>query len=158
MCLCKLHLGHNHPTLFHTQECLQQDVENSHTTHYRFRVNVYLLCRTLIIIIPVQLNPFPSKPSLHVQLKLPSVSVQLALGLHRSVPSSHSLISAEWMIVDKMHVTYPTIYNGLTCTVDPISSVARVAGAGVNPLCVSAVCILMTIVQVITLTFIDICI
>ena len=62
------------------------------------------------------------------------------------------------MIGDKMHVTYPTIYNELTCTVDPISSVARVAGAGEIPNRVSAVCILMTVVQIITLTFIDICI
>ena len=61
------------------------------------------------------------------------------------------------MIVDKMHVTYLTIYNELTCTVDPISSVARVAGAGETSLCVSALCILMTVVEVITLTFINIC-
>ena len=44
----------------------------------------------------------------------------------------------------------------LTCTVDTISSVARVAGAGETSLCVNALCILMTIVQVITPTFIDI--
>ena len=56
-----------------------------------------------------------------------------------------------------MHVTYLTIYNELTCTVDPISSVARVAGAGETSLCVSALCILMTVVEVITLTFINIC-
>ena len=61
------------------------------------------------------------------------------------------------MIVNKMHVTYLTIYNELTCTVDPISSVARVAGAGETSLCVSALCILMTVVEVITLTFINIC-
>ena len=61
------------------------------------------------------------------------------------------------MIVDKMHVTYLVIYNELTCTVDPISSVARVAGAGETSLCVSALCILMTVVEVITLTFINIC-
>ena len=44
---------------------------------------------------PVQLNPSPSKPSLHVQQKLPSVSVQLALEWHGYVSSSHSLISAD---------------------------------------------------------------
>ena len=44
--------------------------------------------------VPVQLNPFPSKPSLHVQLKVPSASVQLALEWHGYVSSSHSLISA----------------------------------------------------------------
>ena len=44
----------------------------------------------------------------------------------------------------------------LTCAVDPITSVARVAGAGETSLCVSAVCILMTIVQVITPTLIDV--
>ena len=56
-----------------------------------------------------------------------------------------------------MYPTYLTIYNELTCTVDPISSVARVAGTGETPLCVRALCILMTVVQVITLTLIDIC-
>ena len=45
--------------------------------------------------LPVQLNPSPSKPTLHMQFKLPSVSVQLALELHGYVSSSHSLISAE---------------------------------------------------------------
>ena len=45
----------------------------------------------------------------------------------------------------------------LTCTVDTISSVTRVAGAGVTPHCVSAQCIFMAVVQVITLTFINIC-
>ena len=44
----------------------------------------------------------------------------------------------------------------LTWTVDSISSVARVAGAGETSLCVSALCILMTVVEVITLTLIDI--
>ena len=44
----------------------------------------------------------------------------------------------------------------LTCTVDSISSVARIAGAGETSLGVSALCILMTVVQVITLTFINI--
>ena len=44
----------------------------------------------------------------------------------------------------------------LTCTVDPISSVARITGAGETPLCVNALCILMTVVQDITLTLIDI--
>ena len=34
------------------------------------------------------------RSSLHVQMKLPSVSVQLALGLHVCISSSHSLISA----------------------------------------------------------------
>ena len=45
--------------------------------------------------LPVQLNPSPSKPSSHVQLKLPLVSVQLALELHVCISSSHSLISAQ---------------------------------------------------------------
>ena len=44
----------------------------------------------------------------------------------------------------------------LTCTVDTISSVARVAGAGETSLCVSALCILMAVVQVITPTLVDI--
>ena len=57
-----------------------------------------------------------------------------------------------------MHVTYLTIYNELTCAVDSISSVPRVAGAGETSLCVSALCILMTVVQVITPTLIDVCI
>ena len=57
-----------------------------------------------------------------------------------------------------MHVTYLTIYNELTCTVDSISSVASIAGAGETSLCVGALCILMTVVQVITLTLIDVCI
>ena len=50
---------------------------------------------------PVQLNPLPSKPSMHVQLKLPSVSVQLALGSHVCTSSSHSLTSAERTRVGK---------------------------------------------------------
>ena len=41
------------------------------------------------------MNPSPSKPSLHVQLKLPSVSVQLALELHVWVPNMHSSISVK---------------------------------------------------------------
>ena len=45
----------------------------------------------------------------------------------------------------------------LTCTVDTISRVTRVAGAGVTPHCVNALCTLMAVVQVITLTFINIC-
>ena len=53
-----------------------------------------------------------------------------------------------------MHKTVSKIR--LTCTGDPISSVARVASAGVTPLCVSALCILVTVVWVITPTFIDI--
>jgi len=32
--------------------------------------------------IPMQLKPSPSKPSMQVQVKLPIVSVQLALALH----------------------------------------------------------------------------
>ena len=42
-------------------------------------------------------------------------------------------------------------------TVDPISSIARIAKAGVTPVCVSALRILMTVV-LIPLTFINICI
>ena len=41
-------------------------------------------------------------------------------------------------------------------TVDPISSIARIAKAGVSPVCVSALRILMTVV-LIPLTFINIC-
>ena len=48
-----------------------------------------------VLYVPVQLKPLPSKPSLHVQLKLPSVSVQLALELHVCISSSHSLISVQ---------------------------------------------------------------
>ena len=43
----------------------------------------------------MQLNPLTSKPSLHVQLKLPSVSVQLALQLHAWSSDSHSSISVK---------------------------------------------------------------
>ena len=50
--------------------------------------------------LPVQLTPSPSKPSVHVQLKPPSVSVQLALELHVCVASSHSLISANTKVVE----------------------------------------------------------
>ena len=46
----------------------------------------------------------------------------------------------------------------LTCTVDTISSVAGVARADETPLCVGAVCFLMTVVQVITITVIELCI
>ena len=45
----------------------------------------------------------------------------------------------------------------LTCTVDSISSVARVAGAGETSLSVSAVCILTTVVELIILTLINVC-
>ena len=45
----------------------------------------------------------------------------------------------------------------LTCTVDSISSVAKVTGAGVTPHCVRALCPLMTVVGVITLTLINVC-
>ena len=57
-----------------------------------------------------------------------------------------------------MHVKLPTSeIQHLTCTVDTISSVTRVTGAGVTPHCVSALCILMTVVQVINLTLVKIC-
>ena len=52
-------------------------------------------CVACVLYVPVQLKPLPSKPSLHVQLKLPSVSVQLALELHVCISSSHSLISVQ---------------------------------------------------------------
>ena len=52
-------------------------------------------CLWTMVTLPVQLKPSPSKPSPHVQLKLPSLSVQLALELHGYVSSSHSLTSAE---------------------------------------------------------------
>ena len=58
-------------------------------------------CVVCVLYVPVQLYPLPSKPSLHVQLKLPSVSVQLALGSHVCTSSSHSLTSAECTQVDK---------------------------------------------------------
>ena len=57
-----------------------------------------------------------------------------------------------------MHVTYLSIHNELTCTVDPISSVASAARTGETPLHVNTLCILMAVVQVIVLTLIDICI
>ena len=58
-----------------------------------------------------------------------------------------------------MHVKVHTSeIQHLTCTADSISSVAKVTGAGVTPLCVSALCPLMTVVEVINLTLIDICI
>ena len=57
-----------------------------------------------------------------------------------------------------MHVEVHTSeIQHLTCTADSISSVAKVTGAGVTPLCVSALCPLMTVVEVITLTFINVC-
>ena len=56
-----------------------------------------------------------------------------------------------------MRVKVTSEIQNLTCTVDSISSVAKVTGAGVIPHCVSALCILMAVVQVITLTFIDVC-
>ena len=60
-------------------------------------------------------------------------------------------------IKNKVHVKAPTSeIQHLTCTVDSISSVARVAGAGVTPYCVCALSILMTVIGSITL--IDICI
>ena len=46
----------------------------------------------------------------------------------------------------------------LTCTGVSISTVSGVARAGITPLCVSALCILMTVVGVTTLTLIDICV
>ena len=42
----------------------------------------------------MQLTPSPSKPGLQAQLKLPTVSVQRALLLQLSRPSSHSSMSA----------------------------------------------------------------
>ena len=47
-------------------------------------------------------------------------------------------------------------HHQLTCTVDSISSIARLARTGETPLSVGALCILMTVVQVIPLTFIDV--
>ena len=52
-------------------------------------------CVVCVLYVPVQLKPLPSKPSRHVQLKLPTVSVQLALELHVCISSSHSLISVQ---------------------------------------------------------------
>ena len=46
--------------------------------------------------------------------------------------------------------------NILTCTVDSISNIARVTGTVETSFCVSALCILMTVVQVITLTFVNV--
>ena len=45
----------------------------------------------------------------------------------------------------------------LTYTVDPISSVAGSTSADKTPLCVSAVCILMTVVVIVIITLIDVC-
>jgi len=47
-----------------------------------------------------------------------------------------------------------TLLERLTCTDDSISSVARVARIVETPFCVTAVCILMTVVKVINLTYI----
>ena len=61
--------------------------------------------------------------------------------------SSHDYYSRAAFISDKL----------LTCTDDSISSVARVARTFETPFCVSAVCILMTVVQDITRTLINVC-
>ena len=67
---------------------------------------------------------------------------------------------ADWMVKgirNEVHIKVPTSeIQHLTCTVDSVSSIGRVAGAGVIPHCVSALCILMTVIGFITL--IDICI
>ena len=65
--------------------------------------------------------------------------------------------------IQKINLEWPKLCTRLslsehTCTSESISSVARVAGADVTSLCVSALCILMTVVQDITLTFINFCI
>ena len=60
-----------------------------------------------------------------------------------------------------MHIVYTTLHIFLqcylTCTVDSISSIARVASAGETSLRVCAVCILVTVV-LIALTLINVCI
>ena len=72
------------------------------------------------------------------------------------VSSSHSGII---VYTDTVVITlfYSKAFFLRTHAVDSISSVARIAGAGITPLCVCAVCILMTVVQVINLALIDIC-
>jgi len=45
-----------------------------------------------IVVLPLQTNPLPSNPVLHVQMKLPSVSLHSALESHESC-RSHSLMS-----------------------------------------------------------------
>ena len=112
-----------------------------------------------IAVLPVQVKPLPSKPVVHVHMKLPSVSLQLALEPQGGTSSSHSLISASRTSQGRMDEICrcrcePLV---LTCTHDPISSVARVAGAGETSLCVSAVCILIAVVITI-LTLIDVCV
>ena len=49
------------------------------------------------------------------------------------------------------------ILSYYTCTFSAISNVALIAGTVETPLGVNALCILMTVVQVITLTFINVC-
>ena len=46
---------------------------------------------------PVQLNPFPVYPVLQTQLKLPTVFVQLAFGLHPPLLTRHSSTSVREM-------------------------------------------------------------
>jgi len=46
----------------------------------------------------LQLNPFPSYPSLHLQLKLPCVFVQIPNSLHPPLLVKHSLISLCYFI------------------------------------------------------------
>jgi len=112
-----------------------------------------------IAALPVQVKPLPSKPVLHVHMKLPSVSLQLALEPQGGTSISHSLISASRKSQGRMDEISrcrcePLV---LTCTHNPISSVARIAGAGETSLCVSAVCILTAVVITI-LTLIDVCV
>ena len=73
------------------------------------------------------------------------------------VSSSH-YINVQLLCINMITLFYSKTFFLRTHAVDTISSVARIAGTGVISHCVSAVCILMTVVQVITLAFIDICI
>ena len=56
--------------------------------------------RPLELFLPLQMNPLPSNPVLHVQMKLPSVSLHSALESHGGC-SSHSLMSVSCMNRDR---------------------------------------------------------
>jgi hypothetical protein len=49
--------------------------------------------RYAVIILPVQVNPFPPYPGLHAQTKLPGLLIQTAFVLQPPLLVRHSLIS-----------------------------------------------------------------
>jgi hypothetical protein len=62
-------------------------------------VHVRPLVQFAIAVQPVHVTPSPKSPTLHAQLKLPVLLVQIATGLRSqlSVPAKHSLMSAHVM-------------------------------------------------------------